>query len=300
MGYLFVIAATLCGLVKGFCGKKVSGFVKESRDAMLANSLRMILCILIGFFAVIITDGFGGFNVGGLGFFISMLSGVSNAAFVVLWLFAVKRGAYMLVDVFLTAGLVVPIILAAVFFDERIEWNHYVGFFVLLGAVLVMCSYNNSVKAKLDKNSFILLGFCGLAQGLSSFSQKWFAKYGGGQEVSAFNLYTYVFAALVLIGCYLVIKSADERSGSVTKNNFTLKPVWYFIVIMAFMLFLHSYLMTLAATHLKAVVLYPISTGLGLTLSAAMSKICFKEKLGTRCIIGLILAFAALLIINLL
>ena len=172
MGYLFVSAATLCGLVKGFCGKKVSGFVKESRDAMLANSLRMILCILIGFFAVIITDGFGGFNIGGLGFFISMLSGVSNAAFVVLWLFAVKRGAYMLVDVFLTAGLVVPIILAAVFFDERIEWNHYVGFFVLLGAVLVMCSYNNSVKAKLDKNSFILLGFCGLAQGLSSFSQK--------------------------------------------------------------------------------------------------------------------------------
>ena len=300
MGYLFLGCAMLCGLTKGFCGKKVSGFVKESRDAMLANFLRMTICIAIGFFVVVFSDGFGGFNVGSLGFLISVLSGVSNAAFVVLWLFAVKRGAYMLVDIFLTLGLVVPILLSAIFFDERIEWNHYVGFAVLLAAVLVMCSYNNTVKAKLDLKSLILLSFCGLAQGLLSFSQKWFAKYSGGSGVSSFNFYTYVFAAAILLGCFLMIKAKDEHSKEECEHNFTIKPIWYFILIMAVMLFLNSYFMTFAAIHLESVVLYPLSTGLGLVLSAAMSSIFFGEKLKARCVVGMVLAFASLIIINLL
>ena len=57
MGYLFLVLALASGLTKGFCGKKVSGFVKESRDAMLANFLRMTICIAIGFFVVVFSDG---------------------------------------------------------------------------------------------------------------------------------------------------------------------------------------------------------------------------------------------------
>ena len=69
---------------------------------------------------------------------------------------------------------------------------------------------------------------------------------------------------------------------------------------MAVMLFLKSYFMTFAAIHLESVVLYPLSTGLGLVLSAAMSSIFFGEKLKARCVVGMVLAFASLIIINLL
>ena len=298
MGYLLLGCATLFGLTKGFCGKKVSGFVKESRDAILANVLRMAICILIGFAAVIITDGFGGFNIGSRGFLISVLSGISNAVFVVSWLFAVRRGAYMLVDVFLTLGLVVPISLCAIFFGEKIEWNHYVGFVILLIAVVVMCSYNNSVKAKLDLKSFSLLVLSGLAQGLCSFSQKWFVRYASGSNVSSFNFYTYVFAAVVLTVCYLLLNG--KRDKKECEHSFTLKPIWHYVLIMAVMLFLNSYFMTLAASYLDAVLLYPLSTGLSLALSAAMSSIFFKEKLSARCLLGMLLTFGALVVINLL
>ena len=64
----------MCGLTKGYCGKKVSGYVRESRDAMLANILRMTLCIAIGFVFVIAIDGASGFNIGGLGILISIIS----------------------------------------------------------------------------------------------------------------------------------------------------------------------------------------------------------------------------------
>jgi hypothetical protein len=46
LGYLFLVLAVLCGGAKGFCGKKVSGFVKESSDAMLVNTLRMLTLAL--------------------------------------------------------------------------------------------------------------------------------------------------------------------------------------------------------------------------------------------------------------
>ena len=167
MGYLFLSLALACGLTKGYCGKKVSAQVKEGRDAMLANILRMTLCILIGFMFVIAIDGFSAFNIGGLGILISILSGISNAIFVVSWLFAVNAGAYMLVDVFLTLGILIPITLSTIFFGEEIRWNHYVGFAVLMVAVLVMCSYSSSVKSKLNAKGLMLLSIAGITQGLS-------------------------------------------------------------------------------------------------------------------------------------
>ena len=49
MGYLFLALSLLCGATKGFCGKKTSGFVREYKDAMFANFIRMLFCIAIGF-----------------------------------------------------------------------------------------------------------------------------------------------------------------------------------------------------------------------------------------------------------
>lgn len=41
MSYLFLSLSVLAGLIKGFCGKKVSGRVDSYKDAMLTNLLRM-------------------------------------------------------------------------------------------------------------------------------------------------------------------------------------------------------------------------------------------------------------------
>ena len=296
MGYLFLVVATFFGLLKGYCGKKVSGFVSDTKDAVFSNLLRMTLCSAIGVIAVIASGGFSEFNIGWSGFLISAVSGAANAVFVVSWLFAVKFGAYMLVDVFLTLGLAVPITLCAILFGEKMEWNHYVGFLLLIAAVLILCSYNNNIKQKLNVKSLLLLLICSLSFGTASFTQKWFVRYSGGALVSSFNFYTYVIAALLLCVFFLIMK----RPHIDQKSEFKIKSVFVFIVIMAAALFLNSYLMTLAAPLLPAVVLYPLNTGLSLLLSAAMSSIVYKEKLSAKCIIGILLAFVSLIIINLL
>ena len=296
MGYLYLVIATLFGTTKGYCGKKVSGYVNETKDAILSNLIRMLLCCLVGVVLVICSGGFAAFYIGFEGFLISALSGVASAFFVVSWLFAVKQGAYMLVDVFLSVGLLVPIMLCAVLFNEKIEWNHCVGFLVLILSVALLSSYNNNIKEKLTPKATLLLFLCSISSGCFSFTSKWFVRYSGGTLVSSFNLYTYLTASLVLFLCYMYFNNKQKEE----KASFEIKPIFHLIVIMSVALFLNSYFLTLSASLLPAVVLYPLNSGLSLILSAAMSSIIYKEKLTLKCIGGILLAFISLIIINVL
>lgn len=53
MGYVFLAISLLCGATKGYCGKRTSGHTERITDAVYANLLRMLLCIVIGFFVVL-------------------------------------------------------------------------------------------------------------------------------------------------------------------------------------------------------------------------------------------------------
>lgn len=55
-----------------------------------------------------------------------------------------------------------------------------------------------------------------------------------------------------------------------------------------------------AAGHLNAVLLYPLNQGCALILSTVMSVVLFKERFTARSGIGILTAFAGLLIIDLL
>lgn len=118
MGYLFLLTALVAGATKGYCGKKTSGYVNEYKDAMLANSIRMILCTLIGLGMVLVSSGVGALRINRTVFLISLLSGAANSAFVVFWLISVKRGAYMMLDVFCMLGILIPLIGCAMCFGE--------------------------------------------------------------------------------------------------------------------------------------------------------------------------------------
>ena len=120
--------------------------------------------------------------------------------------------------------------------------------------------------------------------------------YKSEASVAAFNFYTYIFAAIALFISYMILE--DEKNARDEKQSFSLKPVFLYIAVMAVMLFFNSYFMTLAATTLNAVLLYPVSTGVALILSTAMSAVFFKEKPNINCVIGVSLAFASIILMN--
>ena len=202
----------------------------------------------------------------------------------------------MMLDIFLTIGVIFPIVLSKIFFNEEIRINQWIGLGILLIAVIIMCSYNNQIKEKLTLSSVALLVLSGTANGLCDFSQKTFTKVVGG-NVAVFNFYTYVFSAIVLIVLYMIEKHKNPAGGT---EKEMVKKVGIYVTVMAICLFAYSYFKTIAASYLSAVLLYPLSCGCGLIVSSLMSAVFFKERLTPRCIIGIIIAFAGLFVINVL
>ncbi len=296
VGYLFLFIALLAGSTKGYCGKRTSVYVSEYKDALLANFIRMVFCIIIGFVMILAQGEVSELALRPEIMLITVLSGVTTSAFVVLWLISVRRGAYMMLDVFLMLGVIVPLVLSSVFFDEKIRINQWLGLVVLLIAVFIMCSYNNSIKKKINSASLMLLILCGLSNGLTDFSQKLFIKKSSSAAV--FNFYTYVFSALVLLVFYIIAKMGDK--GGTTSGFEVVREVGGYILVMSVCLFANSFFKTLAAGILPSAKLYPLNQGAALILSAFMSSVLFKEKLTLRCVAGIALSFAGLIIINVL
>lgn len=299
MGYLFLAVSLFAGAAKGYCGKKTSGYVNGYRDAMLANTIRMLLCILIGAIMIAAGGNAGQLKPTAAILGISALSGITTSVFVVCWLISVKKGAYMMLDVFLMLGVLVPIVAGRFIFGETIKLTQWLGIGVLFIAVMIMCSYNNSIKEKMSISALVLLIVCGAANGLTDLSQKLFVKQLSAVSISVFNFYTYVFSAAVL-GIFFVIFSLRERTQGTSAGISGLKHIFGYIAVMSVCLFANSYFKTKAAGFLDSAQLYPLNQGLALMLSSVMSAVLFHERLTLKCIIGLALSFAGLIIINVL
>lgn len=299
MGYLFLAISLLAGSAKGYCGKKTSGYVSGYKDAMMANTIRMLLCILIGAVLIIAGGNAAQLKPTPEMLAISALSGVTTSIFVVCWLISVKKGAYMMLDVFLMLGVLVPIVAGHFVFGEAIKPTQWIGIGVLFIAVMIMCSYNNSIKEKMSISALVLLIVCGVANGLTDFSQKLFVKQMSEVPIAVFNFYTYVFSAAVL-GIFFAIFSIKEKTQGASAGLYGLKRIFGYIAVMSVCLFANSYFKTMAAGFLDSAQLYPLNQGMALMLSSIMSAVLFHERLTIKCILGLVISFAGLIIINVL
>ena len=102
---------------------------------MLANLIRMVFCIAIGFCLLAVQGDLTGLKVDGRALLIMFGSGVTTSAFVVAWLISVKTGAYMMLDVFLLIGVLVPMLLCNWLYQEPITSAQWIGAGVVLIAV---------------------------------------------------------------------------------------------------------------------------------------------------------------------
>lgn len=299
LGYLFLALALLAGVVKGYCGKKSGGTLVLASDAMLVNTVRMIACIVIGVALIAIGNDWSSLTLDPTVIWISALSGVCTSLFVVSWLLAIRTGAFMMVDVFLLMGVLIPLVVCAIFFDEPIIPIQWIGIAVLIIAGYVMCSYNAKLKGKMTFKAFLMLLLCAASYGCTDLSQKLFVNLVPEGDNSVFQFYTYIFAALTLVICSLVFRSHEKKTNELRSPIAVVKPIAIYVGVMAICLYANSYFKTAAATYLDAAQIYPLSQGGALVLAMIMAAIFFKEKITLRSIIGVLLCAVALLMINL-
>lgn len=298
MGYLFLAISLLAGATKGYCGKMTSGYVQGYKDAMFANTIRMTFCIVIGLGMIFFNGSISDIVPSASLLAVSALSGITTSVFVVCWLISVKKGAYMMLDVFLMLGVLVPLLAGKLFFDESIKTTQWIGIGILFIAVYIMCSYNNSIKGKMSIVSLALLIVCGVANGLTDFSQKLFMKLAGDTPIAIFNFYTYIFSALTLLVFYCVFNRVEKVEEE--KKSSGIKQIFGYILVMSICLFANSYFKTMAAGYLDSAQLYPLNQGASLIISSVMSAMLFRERLTLKCVIGLLVSFVGLIVLNVL
>lgn len=295
MGYILLAISLLAGATKGYCGKKMGAFAQNTTSAVLLNLIRMAVCAALGMLLLLLCNDVSQLKFNPRLFALSALSGISTSVFVITWIMAVRKSAYMLLDVFLMLGTLVPILLSFFAFDEQILLNQWLGLFVLVVAVIIMCSYSNSIKTGLSLSSFALLAVCGLSNGITDFLQKCFVKTMAEDTLPVFNFYTYLFATVTLAVLYLLFSLKEKPR---FENGVRGKYVYVFV--MSATLIINSYFKTKAAAYIDSAQLYPLNQGCALILSALMAAVFFKERLTPKAIIGIVTAFAGLLIINVL
>ena len=59
-----------------------------------------------------------------------------------------------------------------------------------------------------------------------------------------------------------------------------------------------TYFKTMAAKYVPSAILYPLTSGASIVLSALMAAVFFKERITPKCVIGIIIAIAAIVIMN--
>ena len=295
MGYLALLAAISCNAVKGYCGKKQSTYLNGAHDALVVNFLRMLFCAAVGIGILLVREGFVLPAFNSVAFPILILAGAANAAQVVFWMLSVQRNAVTLTDVFATLGLILPTVACSILFQEKVRLIQWAGYLLLCAAAVVMCSYNISLKNK--KMSVVdfayLVGF-GLSIGAADLTQKLFINCCSEYSTNVYNFYTFLFAALTAVLLLPLFRKKPEAPPC------PVKKVWIYIVLMATSLFFVVWGKAAAAAVLPAVQVYPLYQGGVLITMALIAAVFFGEKITRRCVIGMSMAFAAMLMMNVL
>jgi drug/metabolite transporter (DMT)-like permease len=298
MGYLFLMLSIFSGAVNGYCGKKTSGKMNTFRDATLVNTLRMVFAMVVGLAIIAIGGNIDRIMPTPTLIAITAFTGAMLGLYATLWLVVVKTGAYMMMDVFQTAAVLIPIVLSFFFFGDEIYINQWIGFAILLVAAIVMCSYNNSIKQKITVKSLIVLLIASVTCGLQSFGTRMLKHWASDVPTAVYNFYVYIFAALTLLVCFLFISPAKGEKEP--QEKFRVSSILGYLIVMSVSLFANSFFGASATrAGLSPMQQYPLNYGGSLIIASLMASLLFREKLTVKCIAGMVLTFIGLIVINL-
>ncbi len=286
MGYILLLCAVLCGSIKGYSGKVTSVALVTLPHKLYFAAIRTAICAVISLLILLFTDGFP--DVGTESVIVSVISGISMSVFLLSWIAAVCYGGYVRLDVCCQTGMVIPCIFAAPILGESVSTEQYIALGFLLFSIVLLSDRGKKEQSKLSVREGILLIVVWLSSGINSLTLKMYSNIGEGSS-AFYNFVTFAVAAISFSAVYGAFR---VKNGKVTlpKNHYTV-----YLPVMAICLYLNTFLQTVAARYLDAMIMFPLVTVLGLLFSAIMAAVFFKEKPNAKNIFGIVIACAAII-----
>ena len=123
--------------------------------------------------------------------------------------------------------------------------------------------------------------------GLAEFSNKLFQKYGLSEQKEVFLFF--VFFTAFVVSLFFTLKSAKKLRKRDVITGFAVGIPNLF----------SSFFIILSLKYLKTSVVFPVYSAGAIVVISIMSFLIFKEKLGKRERIAILLTIAALILVNL-
>lgn len=303
MGCLFLLLANLAGITKAAVMKGVGKACPGEYNSVRVNGLRGLICVAVSGAIFWLSGAEAGRGHG----WIWLLSGLSNAVMMFVWILCAQRIGLVFVETFCMIGAVaIPMLLAPLLYEgERVSPGQWLGAACLLAAVAVLSAKPKTAgpdgKKPGKRGRFALAGCIALLI-LSnvgvSVTQKLYPARVGKEYTPYFNLMTFgvvflCFAAVLLAG------KIGKKKPLLPEGGVSGKKLGILVSMTAMMIYANQYFATQAAAALPSAVYYPLSRGVGMILTAACDAVIFRQKLTRSTGIGVALLCASILLTNL-
>ena len=303
-------------VVQKVCSKKVSDKIDGDTYFHYGGYYQLIAAVLS--LVALLYYGFSGFNA------TMLLCSVGMAAFITLGLFAeieaLKGASLILVQMF-AAGSIVLSALFGHFFLEGQEMNVYqwLGLAAFLVSIYFMVSQDgvkkeeeqdagedvlekalDKPKQKISIKTIIMLVLMFIAEGGMMIVQTVFGTLVEDGNTALFSFVMFAINSLILYICYLVqalfIRKPVQQTGK------KVKPLPKVLLVCGTFLGIALTVINILATELTAMVpaalLFSISNAIAIIVTMLVGYIVYKEKIGVKNIIGIILCAASLTVVG--
>lgn len=225
----------------------------------------------------------------------SLLFGLMLGLCMLVTFYSMQVTTVAISSLFTASSVMIPCIFGAIFFKETINLINIVGFVVFLISVYLIVSKNQEKKMKFGFKALLACLGVLFTNGFGSIAIQLFGKCVPNGEESVFMFLSYCMQSVTLLVIYLVY-SAKSKSQQSTKIS---AGMWFYGVLGMVPAFLIQQIMASLASSISALVIFPITMGSSIMMGVVVGWLCFKEKITTKGLLGVLGGILSLIMINL-
>lgn len=262
---IYLILAILCSAGVSIFMRASEKYCQGHYGILLMN---YVVCVLAG----LILTGRGLTQTDGKGMPVTIVFGVVTGllycgSFILLqW--NVRKNGVILSSTFMKLGVIVPAVLAVVWFGERPGWNQGLGFILAITAILMI--HLEKGKIRTEKAYTIGLLLLLLGGGLGDSMAKFYDVYGNPGLGSFFLMLSFLVSGI--ISGILVFRGREK----ITKYEVL------FGVLIGIPNYFSARFLLWALADIPAVITYPTYSIAAMALIGAGGVLMFREKLTKR------------------
>ena len=301
MGFLLAIINTFIETVKGYFSKKVSVSTDTLGDVCLINFFRSLFSVVIALFLALIIGGalprwFSDSRMIPVVLFSSFMLGAGYCTYFL----ALRESAFMMTTMFTYLSIFIPIVLGAIFMNETVHWIQWVGLAVMVVSFYFVSFYSKQVTGKVTFKGILFAVLTAISYGSQQFCMTLFHHYEPEMESANYSFFQFALSIGYLFLFAMIFRAVQKKNGNPSSLTIAkiAKTSLIPVIAMATCSCINNYMTVTISGLLPPVIAFPLMKGCSLVFSIAMSWFMLKEKPNRNCIIGAVICFAALLIIN--